>query len=90
MRRIIETTEADGLEALLGEYVQIWCVNYIYAGRLIGVNKEDCVLGEPHVVYETGKLDGEKFTQAEPCGAGELYVRLSAIESYSLAPQMVE
>lgn len=89
MKRIIETTEADGMEKLLGEYVQVWCVNYIYAGRLVGVNKEDCVLADPQIVYETGRLTDKQFKMAEPCGVSELFIRTAAIESYALAPQLV-
>jgi hypothetical protein len=89
MKRIVEMSEADGLEKLLGENVQLWCLNYIYAGRLVGVNKSDVVLEDPHVVYETGKLNEKGFKFQEPCGVDELFVRIACIESYSLAPQLV-
>ena len=89
MRRIVEVTSGDGLDKLLGKYVQLWCVNYIYAGKLVGVNQDDCVLSDPHIVYETGKMTDGGFKLAESCGVEELFIRLSAVESYSLAPQMV-
>lgn len=92
MKRIVNVIESsgDGLEKLLGECVQVWCVNYIYAGRLVGVNTNDIVLEEAGVVYQTGKLGGKSFEVFEPCGVDELFIRTSAIESYSLAPQLVK
>jgi hypothetical protein len=86
---IVETTK-DGLEKLLGEYVQLWCLNYIYAGKLVGVNEHDVVLAEAGVVYETGKLTDKTFKFFEPVGAPEHFVRIGMIESYSLAPQLVK
>jgi len=88
MRRLVETTDADGLEKFLGEHIQLWCINYIYAGLLVGVNENDCVLSHPYVVYETGKLTEEKFKFAESFGVQELFVRISSIEAYALAPQL--
>lgn len=83
-------SKADGLESLLGEYVQLWCLNYIYSGKLIGVNTNDVVLSEAVVVYETGKMTDKQFKFAEPVASEELFVRTAAIESYSLAPQLVK
>ena len=82
--------KADGLESLLGEYVQLWCLNYIYSGKLVGVNTNDVVLVEAVVVYETGKMTENQFKFAEPVSSEELFVRTAAIESYSLAPQLVK
>lgn len=92
MKRIVNIVEStgDGLEGLLGERVQLWCMNYIYAGTLIGVNQHDVVLEDAVVVYETGKMTDKAFKFAEPVASKELYVRTAAIESYSLAPQLVQ
>ena len=81
--------QGDGLESLLGEMVQLWCLNYIYSGKLIGVNTNDVVLEDAVVVYETGKMTDKQFKFAEPVASKELFVRTAVIESYSLAPQMV-
>ena len=89
MKRIVEETGSSPLEALLGEYVQVWCLNYIYAGKLVGVNEHDIILTEAGVVYETGGLKATKFTSFEPVASPELYIRTAVIESYSLAPQLV-
>jgi hypothetical protein len=92
MKRIVNVveTEGDGLESLLGEFVQLWCLNYIYAGKLLGVNTDSVVLGDAVVVYETGKLGDKQFKIAESAGVSELFVRIPAIESYALAPQLVK
>lgn len=86
---VVETTQ-DGLEKLLGEYVQLWCVNYIYAGKLTGVNATCVVLTEAGVVYETGKLDGTKFQDFQQFAHEEHFVQIGMIESFSLAPGLVK
>lgn len=93
MKRIVNITETekDGLDKLLGEYVELYCLNYIYCGRLIGVNTDDVCLTECQIVYETGKLDdhtGYKF--AEPFNQEERFVQKSHIESYGLAPKLIK
>jgi hypothetical protein len=84
MKRIVQVQEieGDGLEALLGKKVTIWCLNYIYAGTLTRVNKEDIILTEPKLVYDTGKLTEAGFTTVENLPAKEWRVRTSCIESY--------
>lgn len=91
MKRVLNVveTESDGLEKMLGEMVQIWCVNYIYAGRLIGVNTDSVCLAESVVVYETGKMTDKGWKFAESTGLDELFIKTAAIESYGLAPCMV-
>ena len=43
MKKLVEEVSGEGLEKLLGERVTLFCANYIYTGKLIGVN-ENCVL----------------------------------------------
>lgn len=90
MKRVVQTVEVEGegLEALLDENVQLWCLNYIYAGKLVGVNKDDIVLENAHVVYETGELSAKTFKNSQRLGTNEWRIRVSAIESYGLAPQL--
>ena len=84
MKRIVETVETndDGLEALLGENVEIWCLNYIYAGKLIGVNCSDIILEDAVVVYETGELGAKEFKDAQKLNPKEWRIRTRTIESY--------
>ena len=82
MKRIVEQTEADGLEKLLGEPVILMCAGYFYAGKLIGVNASDVVLSEPRIVYDTGKWASDNYTTEEKLPADEWFVRTASIESY--------
>ena len=86
MKKIMSVTEVDGegLEGLLGERVQLWCLNYIYTGLLTGVNENDVLLEDASVVYETGAFDADSWGDAQRLPA-PLYVRISMIESYSRA-----
>lgn len=81
MKRIIETTDASGLEALLGEVVTLFCLNYIYTGKLIGVNASCVLLSEPSIVYETGPF-GEKAWKDAQRLPHDLYVQTACIESF--------
>lgn len=82
MKMIIEEKENQGMEALLGKDITVWCLNYIYAGKLIGVNEKDIILENPKIVYETGKLDESGFSDAQKLPAKEWRVKTSCIESY--------
>lgn len=81
MKKLVEQVEGEGLESLLGEHVVIWCLNYIYSGKLIGVNSQDVLLEEASVVYETGPLQDKQFKDAQPL-PGPWYIRTATIESY--------
>ena len=82
MKRIIEDSNASGLDALIGENVLLLCANYFYAGKLTGVN-ENCVeLAEPQIVYETGEWTSGTYKDAQKLHAKKWYVSLSTIESY--------
>lgn len=87
MKKLVQVVDAEGqgLEALLGQPVVLFCLNYIYAGELIGVNVTDVILKDAKIVYETGPLGG-KFKDAQALPAGEWRVRTSAIESYGVWP----
>ncbi len=83
MKKLVSVVEVDGegLASLLGEYVTVWCLNYIYSGKLAGVNRDDILLEEAVVVYETGTLKGSAFKDAQALPTPQ-YIRTAAIESY--------
>lgn len=69
--------------ALIGDRVTLFCANYIYTGKLVGVN-DDCVLLETAaIVYETGPLTDKAWKDAQPLPHNWYIVR-SAIESFGL------
>jgi len=83
MKKLVEEVSGEGLEALLGEQVALWCECYIYAGKLIGANEHDVLLEDAKVVYETGPLAERGFKDAQAL-PGPWYVRVGKIESYGV------
>lgn len=84
MRTLIEVQD-DGLESFMGRKIILFCANYFYTGKLIGVSKTYCKLENPAIVYETGAFTDSKYKDEQPLGQNEWYVRLSAVESFGLA-----
>jgi hypothetical protein len=85
MKKLVQVQEVDGegLVGLMGQRVTFFCMNYIYVGTLTGVNTNDILLEDPAVVYETGSFDSKEFKDAQKL-PNSLYLRISAIESYSV------
>ena len=83
MKKLVEEVEGDGLVLLLGQEVTLFCMNYIYAGKLVGVNDRFVKLEKASVVYETGAFNEENWKDAQPL-PHDLYVMLSAIESFTI------
>lgn len=79
MRKLIEV-ENEGLEKLLGEQVLVFCMNYIYTGKLAGVNNDKILLENPYIVYQTGAFDKKSFEDAQKLH-DEIFVMISSIES---------
>ena len=86
MKKVVETieVEGEGLESLLGQNVVLFCMNYIYAGKLVGVNKTCVLLQEAGIVYETGGLCDKAFKNFQPLPF-QHYVQTAAIESFGLS-----
>lgn len=86
MKKIMTVTEVEGesLTALLGENVILYCMNYFYAGKLVGVNDTDVQLEDASIVYETGPLNAKTWANAEKLPSSLWYIRTAAIESYGV------
>ena len=84
MKKVIQVQEVEGqgLEALLGKSVVLFCSNYIYTGILIGVNTTDIILEKAGIVYETGSFIDKTFKDCQMLPGKEWRVRTAAIESY--------
>ena len=83
MKKIIETTDLEGLDALMGERITLFCVNYIYTGHLVGVNDSCVKLSNAAIVYETGPLNDLAWQDAQSL-PHDWYVQRQAIESFGL------
>jgi DNA-binding ferritin-like protein (Dps family) len=85
MKKLVKVEEVagEGLVGLLGENVTLFCLNYIYHGKLVGVNDSFVMLENASVVYETGAFDDKAFKRAEKLPRN-WYVQISAIESFGL------
>lgn len=84
MKKVVEVTEVDGegFEALMGQDVLVFCANYIYAGKLSGVDETCIQLEHPSIVYETGAFDSKGYKDAQKLPADNWYIQLSAVESF--------
>ena len=79
MKMLVED-KGEGLTSLIGKRLTFFCMNYIYTGKLVGVNTRDIKLEDAGIVYETGAFseanwkDMQKLPQA-------IYIRLNSIEA---------
>lgn len=81
----VQEIEGQGLEALLGLKVTLFCANYIYCGVLEGVNTDDVILSDACIVYATGPFSDKGFKDAQRLH-DEWRIRTAAIESYGVLP----
>ena len=85
MKKIIEVTDAQGLESLLGEDVLLLCSAYFYIGKLVGVNETCVELADPSIVYETGKWSDKGYTDVQKLHCKTFFVSRHAIESFGVS-----
>ncbi len=85
MKKIVEVieVEGEGLASLLGQRITIFALNYIYTGKLTGVNATCVLLEDAAIVYETGAFTDQKWKDAQPL-PNALYVQTNAIESFTV------
>ena len=79
--KVLVDNKSEGLLSLVGQRVTFFCLNYIYTGKLVEVNNKDVKLEDAYIVYETGELCSKEWKDAQKL-PHDLYLRLSAIESY--------
>lgn len=83
----VEEVPAEGLMSLLGGTVVLFCLNYIYAGKLVGVNDTFVKLENAHIVYETGAFSDAEYKDAQKI-RDEFYIQIQAIESFGLGKKL--
>ena len=62
----------------------MFCLNYIYAGKLVGVNETFVKLEDAAIVYETGSFKDKGYTDAQKLPGSAWYVQITAVESYGI------
>ena len=82
MKKIVEVSD-EGLEGLMGENVTLFCMNYFYTGKLVGVNESCVKLSEPSIVYDTGEWSSKDWNDVQKL-PGSLYVQISSIEAFGV------
>lgn len=85
MKKIIEVTDAVGLDGLLGENVLLICSAYFYTGKLTGVNDSFVELENPSIVYETGSWSTKGYSNFEKLHTTKFYVQRAAVESFGVS-----
>ncbi len=85
MKRLVQVQEieGEGLEALMGQRVTLFCQIYIYTGKLVGVNKSFVLLEDAAIVYETGSFSTSEWKDAQKL-PNDQYVMKHAIESFGV------
>lgn len=83
MKKLVEEVSGEGLEKLIGERITLFCINYIYTGKLTGVNSTCVLLSDPSIVYETGELKSTSWADAQSL-PNEWYVQINSIESFGI------
>ena len=83
MKKIVsvQEVEGEGLIGLMGQRVTLFCLNYIYTGKLAGVNETCVLLEDAAIVYETGEFSSKNWKDAQPLPK-PVYVMLRCIESF--------
>ena len=85
MKKSVQVVEVEdeGFLALMDEVITIFSLNYIYTGKLIGVNDTCILLEEPSIVYETGDFSSKDWKDSQKL-PNQLYVQMGCIESFGI------
>lgn len=85
--KVIQTVtevSGEGLEALMGKKVTLFCANYFYSGKLVGVNTTCVKLEDASIVYDTGSFANTSYADEQPLHTKDFYVQIGAIESFGV------
>ena len=83
MKKFVEIREDEneGFMALMGKTITVFCMNYIYTGKLIGVNDTCILLEGAKIVYETGPLNTKDWKDAQAL-PNLWYISTNSVESF--------
>jgi len=85
MKTIVEISENEGLESLLGKRVLLMCAGYFYEGKLVGVNDTCVKLKDSHIVFSTGAFNEKGYSDIQKLHTDFWYVKTGLIESFGLS-----
>jgi len=85
MKKLVEVQEVsgEGLVGLMGETITVFCLNYIYTGKLTGVNETCILLENASIVYETGSFSEKAWKDAQSLPK-PVYIMQRCIESFMI------
>ena len=83
MKMVWTEIENEGLEALMGKRVTLFCGVYIYTGKLVGVNQTCVKLEDVGIVYETGCFTNKEWADYQPL-RNDWYISTQSIESFGV------
>lgn len=85
MKKSVQVVEVEdeGFMALMDKVITIFSLNYIYTGKLIGVNDTCVLLEEPSIVYETGDFSNKEWANVQRL-PNQLYIQTGCIESFGI------
>ena len=85
MKRLVEVEEIEneGLASLLGKRVTLFSLNYIYTGKLVGINDEFCKLEDASIVFETGDFSDSSWKDAQAL-PHPIYPMMRCIEMFTV------
>ena len=78
----VTKVNVGGLLGLVGQRVMLFCLNYIYEGRLDGQDGGVVELSDAHIVYETGAFGAKGYADSQKLHTDKWYVSLSSVESF--------
>lgn len=79
---VLEETGQAYYESLMGTRPILYCANFFYTGKIIGVNGLGVLLGnDASIVYLTGAHDSKKFSSHAGFGGANVFVHYAAIEA---------
>ena len=81
MNVLVNEVENEGLFALMGKRVTLFCGVYIYTGKLVGVNDTCVKLQDAGIVYETGSFSDKEWKDCQSL-PNDWYVTTQSIESF--------
>ena len=80
--------ENEGFFALLGKNVEVHTPNFIFAGKLEGVNDKFIKISNAHTVFDTGAYTNKNYSDAQKRQQDVWYIMLGSIIAFGETGQL--